>query len=129
MNRLFGEAKRRWPELELGFHVHNMSGAATANIIAALDGGATFLEGAICGIGGGIALPGTVKSIGNLASEDIVYLLNEMGIETGIDTDEVVAAAREIAAMLDLIPAGHIAHSGSRRELMTKGDGLRLIKT
>lgn len=125
VNRLFGEVKRRWPELELGFHVHNMSGAATANIVAALDGGASFLEGSICGIGGGIALPGAVKSIGNLASEDIVYLLNEMGIETGIDTDEVVAAARDIAAMLDVVPVGHIAHSGSRDELMAKGAGLK----
>jgi hydroxymethylglutaryl-CoA lyase len=128
VNLLFAEVKRRWPDMELGFHVHNMSGAATANIVAALDGGASFLEGSICGIGGGIALPGTVRSIGNLASEDIVYLLNEMGIATGMDTDEVVAAARDVAALLDVIPAGHIAHSGSRAELMAKGSDLKLVR-
>ena len=127
VNRLFGEVNQRFPELELGFHVHNMSGAATANILAALDGGASFLEGSICGIGGGIALPGTVKSIGNLASEDIVYLLNEMGIETGMDIDEVVAASRDIATLLDVVPTGHIAHCGSRSELMAKGAGLHLV--
>ena len=121
VNRLFRDVSGRWPDLELGFHVHNMSGAATANILAALDGGATFVEGSICGIGGGIALPGAVKSIGNLASEDIVYLLNEMGIDTGMDVDEVVACARDIARMLDVVPTGHIAHCGSRAELMAMG--------
>ena len=130
VNSLFREVKQRWSDLELGFHVHNMSGAATANILAALDGGATFVEGSICGIGGGIALPGGVKAIGNLATEDIVYLLNEMGIDTGMDVDEVVAAARDVARMLDVVPTGHIAHCGSRAELMAMGarsaGGIRL---
>ncbi len=121
VNRLFSEVKRRWPDLETGFHVHNMAGVATANIVAALDGGASFVEGSICGIGGGIAMTSGTGSVGNLASEDIVYLLNEMGIETGIDTAAVIAAAREIAGMLGVVPAGHVAHCGSRNELMEKG--------
>jgi hydroxymethylglutaryl-CoA lyase len=108
--------------LELGFHVHNMGGVGTANILAALDGGASFIEGSICGIGGGIALPGAVRSTGNLASEDVVYLLNECGIDTGIDTDDAIAAARDIALLLDIAPAGHVAHCGSRDELMRLGD-------
>ena len=61
VNRLFSAVSRQWPSLELGFHVHNMSGAGSANILAALDGGASFIEGSICGIGGGIALPGAVR--------------------------------------------------------------------
>ncbi len=121
VNDLFTEVKQRWPDLDTGFHVHNMAGGATANILAALDAGASFIEGAICGVGGGIAMPGGTGSVGNLASEDIVYLLNEMGIATGIDTEAVIAASRDIANMLDIAPAGHVAHCGSRRELMEKG--------
>lgn len=120
VNKLFTEVKLRWPDMETGFHVHNMAGGATANILAALDGGASFIEGAICGIGGGIAMPSGSGSVGNLASEDIVYLLNEMGVETGIDTDAVIAASRDIGKMLDIVPASHVAHTGSRAELLSK---------
>ena len=121
VNRLFRRVLERWPELELGFHAHNLSGAGTANVMAALDAGASWVEGSICGIGGGTAFPGGVGSVGNLPSEDIVYLLNECGIATGIDTDAVIAAARDIARMLGIQPASHIANAGSRAELLSKG--------
>jgi hydroxymethylglutaryl-CoA lyase len=121
VNRLFSAVGRAWPDLQLGFHVHNMAGLATANILAALDGGASFLEGAICGIGGGIALPGSVRATGNLASEDMVYLLHESGVDTGIDVEEAIAAARDIATLLDIAPVGHVAYCGSRGELMRRG--------
>lgn len=121
VNRLFSAVHQKWPELELGFHVHNMAGLATANILAALDGGASFLEGAICGIGGGIALPGSVRSTGNLASEDMIYLLNESGIDTGVALEDAIAASRDIARLLGIEPMGHVAHCGSRQELMRRG--------
>jgi len=121
VNALFREVARRWPELELGFHVHNMAGLATANILAALDAGARFIEGAICGLGGGIAMPGGTGAVGNLATEDILYLLNESGIETGIGTEAAVAASREIAALLGIEPASHLARCGGRAELMARG--------
>ena len=121
---LIHDVKARWPSLDVGFHVHNMSGAATANVLAALDAGASFIEGSICGIGGGIALPNGTSATGNLASEDLVYLLNETGIKTGLKTDAVVAAARDIAKMLDITPVGHIAHCGSRSEMMSRANKL-----
>jgi len=120
VNRLFRQVLERWPDLELGFHVHNLGGLATANILAAMDAGASFVEGSICGIGGGIAMPGSVGSVGNLATEDIVYMLNEMGVETGIDTDAAVECARGIADLLDLPRASHLANCGSRAEIMAK---------
>jgi hydroxymethylglutaryl-CoA lyase len=118
VGRLFGEVGARWPHLEMGFHVHNLGGLATANILAALDAGVRFLEGSICGVGGGIAMPGAIGPVGNLASEDIVYLLSEMGVETGIDVDAAVRAARDIARLLDIEPVGHLARCGSRQELL-----------
>src|SRR5439155_1329942 len=83
-----------YPEVEVGFHVHNLAGNGMANIVAALDAGASFIEVSICGIGGGIMTPTTIVSIGNLSSEDIVKLLNELGCTTGVSTDASIAYSR-----------------------------------
>ena len=80
-----------FPDAAFGFHIHNLSGMATANILAALDAGVQWLEGAICGIGGGIAMPTKLGSVGNFPTEDLVTMLAEMGIETGIDPERTVA--------------------------------------
>lgn len=121
VNALFGELARGWPDLQTGFHVHNLAGMATANILAALDAGAQFVEGSICGLGGGIAMPGSVGPVGNLATEDIVYLLNSSGIETGVSIEDAVAAARDVAQLLQIEPIGHLTRCGSREELKFRG--------
>ncbi|MGE0718155.1 MAG: hydroxymethylglutaryl-CoA lyase [Alphaproteobacteria bacterium] len=121
VNRLFRKASDRWPDIELGFHVHNMAGIGTANVVAALDGGAVSIEGAICGIGGGMTLPTTIASVGNLPSEDVVHLLNEMGNATGVDTAAMRDASRDVAAMLGIQPRSHLAHSGTRADVMAAG--------
>ena len=121
VNTLFRSIRERWPTIEIGFHVHNLAGIGTANILAALDGGATSIEGSICGIGGGMTLPSTMGSVGNLPTEDIVYLLNEAGVATGLETAAVLAAARDVAALLGIEPRSHIAHCGTRADVMEMG--------
>lgn len=121
VNSLFRRALDSHPDVELGFHVHNLAGFGAANIVAALDGGAAWVEGSICGIGGGIAMPTTMGSVGNLPTEDIVSLLSEMGIDTGLELDAVVAAARDVAKMLDIEPRSHITHCGTRADVMERG--------
>ena len=122
VSELFGRALDRFPDIEIGFHVHNLAGTGMASVLAALDAGASFIEGAACGIGGGIAMPKTIASVGNLATEDIVHMLNEMGVETGIDTAAMAAAARDIAVMLGIEAASHTAQVGTRADVM---DGAR----
>ena len=121
VNALFARATERFADAEFGWHVHNLAGMGTANIIAALDGGATSIEGAICGIGGGIVMPTTMGSVGNFPSEDIVHMLNEMGIETGVDTVAAKEAAADIAKMIDIEPRSHITHCGTRADVQLKG--------
>jgi hydroxymethylglutaryl-CoA lyase len=118
VNALCRKVSDRFPDIELGFHVHNLSGNGAANIVAALDGGASFIEGSICGIGGGIMTPTAMGAVGNLPTEDIVHMLNEMGVETGITTEAVIAAARDIAAMLDIEPRSFVTHAGTRGDIM-----------
>jgi hydroxymethylglutaryl-CoA lyase len=114
VNRLFSRLGELFPDARFGFHVHNLSGMATANILAAIDAGVQWLESAICGIGGGIAMPARLGSVGNFATEDLVTMLSEMGISTGIDPDRTVAVSREIAALLGIEPNSHRANGASR---------------
>jgi hydroxymethylglutaryl-CoA lyase len=114
VNRLFLRLRERFPDAAFGFHVHNLSGMATANILAALDAGVAWLEGAICGIGGGIAMPATLGSVGNFPTEDLVAMLSEMGIDTGVDPAQTVAASREVAALLGIEPHSHRGRGATR---------------
>ncbi|MCK1289018.1 hypothetical protein IVB41_34550 [Bradyrhizobium sp. 44] len=88
---------------------------ATANILAALDAGVTWLEGAICGIGGGIAMPTTLGSVGNFPTEDLVSMLAEMGIKTGLDPECTIMLSQEIAALLNIAPQSHRGSGATRR--------------
>jgi hydroxymethylglutaryl-CoA lyase len=114
VNRLFLRLGELFPDAAFGFHIHNLSGMATANILAALDAGVEWLEGAICGIGGGIAMPSKLGSVGNFPTEDLVTMLSEMGIATGIDPDRTVAVSREIAGLLGIEPKSHRANGATR---------------
>jgi hydroxymethylglutaryl-CoA lyase len=115
---LFHAIRERYPDLELGFHIHNTAGNGLANLVAAMDAGVSFVEGAICGIGGGIMTPTSMASVGNLATEDLVHFLNATGIQTGVSTDAVVAAASDIAEMLDIKSNSFVVSSGTRQAVM-----------
>jgi hydroxymethylglutaryl-CoA lyase len=117
VNGLFQRIREQWPDIEVGYHVHNLSGAGTANLLAALDAGASQVEGSICGIGGGMTMPSSLGAVGNLPTEDIVHLLNESGVDTGIDTQAIQQAARDIAAMLEIEPRSYVTRNGTRLDV------------
>jgi hydroxymethylglutaryl-CoA lyase len=128
VNRLFRRLGELFQDAAFGFHIHNLSGMATANILAALDAGVQWLESAICGIGGRIAMPTKLGSVGNFPTEDLVTMLGEMGVETGIDPERAVAISREIAALLGIDPQSHRANGATRRsvtELATNSPHMR----
>ncbi|HVF64231.1 MAG TPA: hydroxymethylglutaryl-CoA lyase [Casimicrobiaceae bacterium] len=121
VNRLFRKLYERYPDVELGFHIHNLSGMATANIVAAMDAGVHWLEGAICGIGGGMAIPTTVGKVGNFPLEDLVMMLSEMGVDIGLDPNAVIEAAREIGQRLGIPVDSHRGTGCTRAEVMRAG--------
>jgi hydroxymethylglutaryl-CoA lyase len=116
VNRLFRKLYAKYPDVELGFHIHNLSGMA-----AALDAGVHWLEGAICGIGGGMAIPTTVGEVGNFPLEDLVAMLDEMGVKTGLDPKKVIEASKEISARLGIRIASHRATGCTREDVMRAG--------
>ena len=79
------------PASVLTAHFHNTCGMALANCYAALEMGVSILESACGGLGGCPNAPGAT---GNLSSEELVYMLNGLGIETGVDLDQAVAIGK-----------------------------------
>ena len=118
---LFRRVRKEFPDCEVGYHVHNLAGYGTANVLAALDAGAAFVEGAICGIGGGIMMPTSVASVGNIPTEDLVVMLDAMGIDCGIEPAQAVAAARDVAQLLGIEAHSHAVQVGTRDDLLARG--------
>jgi hydroxymethylglutaryl-CoA lyase len=116
--RLIARIYDAHPDVEVGFHVHNLAGWGQANVLAALDAGARWIEGSICGIGGGVTLPSALGGVGNLPTEDIVAMLDLIGVRTGLDPDAVAAAARDVAALLGIEARSHAASGATRREIL-----------
>lgn len=75
----------------IALHFHDTRGTALANILAALDMGITIFDSSLGGLGGCPYAPG---ASGNVATEDLVYMINSMGIDTGIDVDRLVETGR-----------------------------------
>jgi hydroxymethylglutaryl-CoA lyase len=115
---LCARLKDRWPELVLGIHLHNTNGMALATALAAAQAGAEFFEGSICGIGGGIRMPYGMAPYGNVATEDLVHMFNECGVDTGQDTLTVVDAARRVRDLLELEETHSYALQGAIKQVV-----------
>ena len=87
----------------LGLHFHDTRGTALANVLTALELGVTTFDSSAGGLGGCPYAPG---ASGNLATEDLLYMLHGMGIQTGVDLDAVVRASQFIANALGRMPTG-----------------------
>ncbi|MBT6933773.1 MAG: hydroxymethylglutaryl-CoA lyase [Euryarchaeota archaeon] len=80
-----------------GIHLHNTRGQGLANVLAAVEVGITTIDSSMGGIGGCPAAPG---ASGNIVTEDLVFLLEAMGLKTGIDFDRLIAARNVVATAL-----------------------------
>ena len=94
----------------LAVHFHDTRGTALANVLAALQEGIAVVDSSAGGLGGCPYAPG---ASGNLATEDLLYMLQGMGIETGVDLDRVAAASRRIAPRLGRsLPSRYLQAAG-----------------
>ena len=89
VGEFFAAARERLAEPELTAHFHNTRGQGLANVLAALEQGIDSFESAFGELGGCPVPPGAT---GNISSEDLVSMLEEMGIETGVDLEKLIAA-------------------------------------
>ena len=109
VGEFFAAARERLPEVELTAHFHNTRGQGLANVLAALEQGIDSFESSFGELGGCPVPPG---STGNVSTEDLVSMLHEMGVETGIDLGRLVAASRAAEEVLGRPLGAHVLKAG-----------------
>ena len=102
------QALRHYPLAEVSGHFHDTYGQALANIYACLEMGVHVFDASVGGLGG---CPYAKGATGNVATEDVVFLLNGLGIETGVDLDTLVDAGAFISGVLGRAPVSRVANA------------------
>lgn len=123
--RTFEHLMPRFPGIEWTLHTHDTRAMAIPNIMAAMECGVTHFDASIGGLGGCPFAPG---ASGNVCTEDLVHCLHAMEIETGIDLDRLVAAARRVQEVVGRPLPGQIIKAGpwDRRYPLPDGVAARL---
>jgi hydroxymethylglutaryl-CoA lyase len=114
IERTLGRVLERWgSSLRIGLHLHNTRGMGLANVVAGLRAGVTTYDASLAGIGG---CPFAPQAAGNISTEDTVHMLHEMGLETGVDLDRLIAAARLAQHLLGRELPGQVMKAGPRSQ-------------
>ena len=95
---------------DVGVHLHNTRNTGYANAAAALDAGATVFDASVGGLGG---CPYAPKATGNIATEDLLYLFEAEGVETGVDTDAVIRVSEWLEGVLGRRLEGYVYRAGA----------------
>jgi hydroxymethylglutaryl-CoA lyase len=109
VGEFFAAARERLPGVELTAHFHNTRGQGLANVLAALSAGVESFEAAFGELGGSPVSPGAT---GNISTEDLVSMLHEMGIDTGIDLAALIEASRAAQEVLGRPLGAHVLRAG-----------------
>ena len=107
------------PMANLAMHFHDTYGQALANLYAGMEEGARVIDSAAGGLGGCPYAPGAT---GNVATEDVVYLLEGMGIATGIDMQSLVAASNAISRLIGRPPASRVASALNAKKRLANSE-------
>lgn len=112
IKQVVGKVRETWPDKRICLHLHDTRGMGVANVYAGLEMGVDLFDSSVAGLGGCpfAALKGAA---GNVCTEDIVFLCNEHGIETGIDLDALIEVARLAEDIVGHPLPGSIMHAGS----------------
>jgi hydroxymethylglutaryl-CoA lyase len=114
VHELLTVVRDRHPELPVLLHFHNTRGTALANVLTALDLGVTEYDASVGGLGGCPYAPG---ASGNVATEEVVHMLHDMGIDTGIDLDAMIEAARLAEQIVGRVLPSGVLRAGPRSRL------------
>lgn len=107
VRRFLIACRQQLPGIRLDVHIHDTRGMGLANSLAAIESGADAVQSTLGGLGGCPFAPG---ASGNTATEDLVFMLNEMGYDTGIDFAALLAAAKSCLTSVPGVYSGHHIH-------------------
>jgi len=114
MKRRIGALRELAPNARIGLHLHDTRGLGIANVMAAFEMGVDLFDASVAGLGGcPFASHGDTTASGNISTEDSVFLAHELGIETGIDLERLIDAARLAQDIIGRPLTGRVMHSGS----------------
>jgi len=112
IERVINEVRNRWPDMTIALHLHDTRGLAVANAHAALKLGVTQFDSTVGGLGG-CPFAGQPKAAGNICTEELVMLCEEMGIDTGVDLDALIEVGRLAEAIVGHQLPSELIHAGS----------------
>jgi hydroxymethylglutaryl-CoA lyase len=109
--RLVGEFRSAYPDVALNLHFHNTRGTGLANVLAALELGVADFDASVGGLGGCPYAPGAT---GNIATEELVHMVEDMGVGTGIDLDAMIGAAADAERIIGRQLPSQVLRAGPR---------------
>lgn len=116
IKRAVAAMREKFPELRLALHLHDTRGMGIANAYAALEMGVDVFDAAVAGLGG-CPFAAHRGAAGNVCTEDLVFMCEELGIETGVDLDALIDAARLAEDIVGHALPGSVMRGGSLRKL------------
>lgn len=114
VTRLVGETRSAYPDVPLGLHFHNTRGTGLANVYAALQLGIDDFDASVGGLGGCPYAPG---ASGNIATEELVHMLEDMGVATGVDLGAMIDAAAQAERLVGRKLPSQVLRAGPRTRL------------
>ena len=111
IRRVVGMVRERWPDKRINLHLHDTRGLGLANALAAMEMGVDDFDSAVAGLGG-CPYAGFKDAPGNIATEDLVHLCNEIGVETGVDLERLLDVAREAETIVGHPLPGKVMRGG-----------------
>jgi isopropylmalate/homocitrate/citramalate synthase len=112
IERVLGQVRSRWPDMPIALHLHDTRGLAVANAHAGLKMGVTQFDATVGGLGG-CPFAGQPKAAGNICTEELVLLCEEMGIDTGVDLDALIDVGRMAEDIVGHQLPSELIHAGS----------------
>lgn len=109
------EIKRCYPRVNWWLHFHNTRGLGIANILAGMEAGFTQFDTSFAGVGGCPFVPGAA---GNVATEDVLHMCDEMGVETGIDLDQAMEVSRQVVELVGHPTDSYLLRAGKSKDLI-----------
>lgn len=111
---IVSQLKGKFPLFDFSLHLHNTRGMAFANAVAGLEVGITDFDSSVGGIGG---CPYAPNASGNIATEDLVHGFEEMGINTGVNLDEIISVAKHIEKLYPMYTDSFLLKAGKSSDL------------
>ena len=123
IEEMFTEVFDRYPDLDVGLHLHDTNGMSLANTLTAMQCGVDRFDTSHCGLGGGVVLAEGLSGVGNTPTEDLVQMLTGMGVETNTNFERVEDVAHDVSERLDLGATSHVLMGGTVEHVLEEMRG------